>query len=193
MSLPRAPSAVMLDRDGTIVVDRDYLDDPEQLQFLPGAAEALRLMHERGLRLVILTNQSGVGRGRFSLERLQEIHERLRRMVQQAGAQIDGLYFCPHRPEEGCACRKPNTLMVTQAASALGFDPAHSIVIGDKASDIELGRRVGALTILIAADGRARGNGLQPDYIVRDLLEAAQLIGGSPRPAPAPTRPPQAT
>ncbi|HUK02444.1 MAG TPA: HAD family hydrolase [Steroidobacteraceae bacterium] len=175
MSSPFA-GVVLLDRDGTIVIDRDYLDDPGQLEFLPGAAAGLRLLHERGIRVVVITNQSGVGRGRFSLERLEEIHRELRRMVQQAGAQIEGIYFCPHSPEEGCACRKPNTQLVIQAAAALGFDPASSVVIGDKASDIELGRRIGAVTMLISADAQPPSESARPDYIVRDLLEAAQLI-----------------
>jgi D-glycero-D-manno-heptose 1,7-bisphosphate phosphatase len=169
--------AIILDRDGTIVVDGDYLDEPARLQFLPGAAEGLRRLHERGHPLIVVSNQSGVGRGLFSLARLQEINERFLRMVEEAGAKIDGLYFCPHRPEDNCACRKPGIQLVLDAAAALGFVPARSVVIGDKGSDVELGRRLQALTMLVSATGRASdGQGPAPDYVVHDLREAAAII-----------------
>jgi D-glycero-D-manno-heptose 1,7-bisphosphate phosphatase len=147
--------AIILDRDGTIVVDGDYLDEPARLQFLPGAAEGLRRLHERGHPLIVVSNQSGVGRGLFSLARLQEINQRFLRMVEEAGAKIDGLYFCPHRPEDNCACRKPGTQLVLDAAAALGFVPARSVIIGDKGSDVQ---------------------GPAPDYVVHDLREAAAII-----------------
>ncbi len=169
--------AIILDRDGTIVVDRGYLDEPAQLQFLPGAAEGLRWLHERGHPLIVVSNQSGVGRGRFSLARLQKINERFMHMVEEAGARIDGLYFCPHRPEDDCACRKPGTQLVLNAAAALGFAPERSVVIGDKGSDVELGRRLQALTMLVSTTGRASdGQGPAPDYLVQDLREAAAII-----------------
>ena len=168
---------VVLDRDGTLVVDRNYLDDPDDLEFLPGAAEGLRRLHERGYRLVVISNQSGVGRGRFSLERLREINARLQQMVRAAGAELAGIYCCPHRPEDGCACRKPGTELLLQAARELRFDPEASIVIGDKATDIELGRRVGARTMLIssASDGSHEGPPAA-DHVVPDLSAAARLI-----------------
>jgi histidinol-phosphate phosphatase family protein len=169
--------AIILDRDGTIVVDRGYLDDPAQLQFLPGAVEGLRWLHEHGHPLIVVSNQSGVGRGRFSLARLHKINERFMQMVEEAGARIDGLYFCPHSPEDHCACRKPGTQLVLDAAAALGFAPERSVVIGDKGSDVELGRRLQALTMLVSASGQASdGQGPAPDYFVHDLREAAAII-----------------
>lgn len=171
-------TTVVLDRDGTVVVDRDYLDDPDELEFLPGAAEALRVLHQRGYRLIVISNQSGVGRGLFSLERLQEINARLQQMVRAAGAELAGIYCCPHRPEEGCACRKPGTALLLQAARELAFDPKASIVIGDKASDVELGRRVGAITLWIRSDAEP-GAGAEPaaaDHVVPDLAAAARVI-----------------
>jgi D-glycero-D-manno-heptose 1,7-bisphosphate phosphatase len=169
--------AIILDRDGTIVVDGGYLDEPARLQFLPGAAEGLRRLHERGHPLIVVSNQSGVGRGLFSLARLQEVNQRFLHMVEEAGAKIDGLYFCPHRPEDNCACRKPATQLVLEAAAALGFVPARSVVIGDKGSDVELGRRLQALTMLVSATGRASdAQGPAPDYVVHDLREAAAII-----------------
>jgi D-glycero-D-manno-heptose 1,7-bisphosphate phosphatase len=177
VSVEAAPRTVILDRDGTIVVDRDYLDDPAQLQFLPGALEGLRLLRERGHRLVVVTNQSGVGRGRFPLARVAEVHARLGHLLREAGAAIDGIYYCPHRPEDRCECRKPKPALVLQAAAELGFEPAASVVIGDKSSDIELGRNLGATTMLVSATGRTSdGTPAAPDYVVRDLLEAARLL-----------------
>ncbi len=169
--------AVILDRDGTIVVDRDYLEDPGQLEFLPGALEGMRLLRERGHPLVVVTNQSGVGRGRFSVARLQQIHTRLLQMAEEAGAGIDAIYYCPHRPDENCECRKPKPALVRQAAAQLGFEPSAAVVIGDKSSDIELGRNLGALTMLVSQTGRSRDqNPVTADYVVRNLLEAAQIL-----------------
>ena len=170
-----APRTVILDRDGTIVVDRDYLDDPAQLQFLPGALEGLRLMRAHGHRLVVVTNQSGIGRGRFTLARLEEIHTRLRQLLRAGGADIDGIYYCPHRPEDACECRKPKPQLVLRAAAELGFEPAATVVIGDKDSDIELGKNLGATTILVADTGGASDR-VAPDHVVRDLLEAARFL-----------------
>lgn len=184
MSLPgRRP--VILDRDGTIVVDRHYLSDPAQLCLLPRAAEGLRALSDNGHPIIVITNQSGVGRGRFSLERMHEVNARLVEMVAATGARIDAVYFCPHDPAAGCDCRKPKTKLVLDAARHFGFDPGNSIVIGDKSTDVELGRRLHGVSMLVSSDGRAAdGEWVEPDYIVRDLLEAAGIIGQL-----APTRP----
>jgi D-glycero-D-manno-heptose 1,7-bisphosphate phosphatase len=174
-----ADKVVVLDRDGTIVVDRDYLSDPAGLEFLPGAAQGLRAMYDDGYRLLVVTNQSGVGRGMFSLDALQKMNERLSEMVSEAGARLERIYFCPHRPDERCACRKPATQLLSDAASELGFEPSHAVVIGDKASDIEFGYNAGATTMLIAASqftAQTQAGGVRPDYVVRDLSEAAELL-----------------
>jgi len=168
---------VILDRDGTIVIDRGYLDDPAGLQFLPGAEQGLRRLHQQGYRLVVITNQSGIGRGLLTVQRLEEIHGRLAEMLDRAGAPLEGIYYCPHRPEDDCACRKPKAKLLRDAAAALGFDPASAIVIGDKRSDVELGQSVGALTMLVSQNG-ATSDGARIDagYVVRDLLEAARIL-----------------
>jgi D-glycero-D-manno-heptose 1,7-bisphosphate phosphatase len=169
--------AIILDRDGTIVRDHNYLDDPRLLQFLPGAAAGLRQLRERGHPIIVVTNQSGVGRGRLTLERMHEINERFVRMVEEIGATVDRLYSCPHKPEDDCECRKPKTKLVLDGAAAVGFEPAHSVVIGDKSSDIALGRNLQAVTMLISNDRRARdGDWVEPDYVIRDLLEAARIV-----------------
>jgi D-glycero-D-manno-heptose 1,7-bisphosphate phosphatase len=177
MTAPQAARPVILDRDGTIVIDRYYLADPAQLCFLPNAAEGLRALSRNGHRIILVTNQSGVGRGHFTLERMHEINDRLIEMAAAAGARIDAIYSCPHEPAAACACRKPNTQLVLDAARQFGFDPADAVVIGDKSTDVELGRRLRAVSMLVSADGRAAdGEWVEPDYIVRDLLEAAHVI-----------------
>jgi D-glycero-D-manno-heptose 1,7-bisphosphate phosphatase len=168
---------VILDRDGTMVVDRNYLSDPDGLSFLPGAAEGLRSMYGQGFRLIVITNQSGVGRGMFSMESLQQMNTRLMAMVDQSGARLERIYCCPHRPEDHCACRKPGTKLMMDAASDLGFEPRRAIVIGDKASDVEFGRGAGATTMLIAEDpAAAQVRAARADYVVHDLSEAALIL-----------------
>ena len=169
-----ADKVVILDRDGTLVIDRGYLDDPAGLEFEPGAAEGLQWLYSHGYRLIVITNQSGVGRGFITLERLQAMNARLHVMVENVGARLEGIYHCPHAPDAGCACRKPALGLLTQAAADLGFDPASAIMIGDKESDIEFGRRAGATTILIADHPPAAGAGIRPDLIASNLMEAAR-------------------
>jgi len=171
-----ADKVVILDRDGTMVIDRGYLSDPAGLEFEPGAAEGMKWLYSRGYRLVVITNQSGVGRGFFTIERLEAMNKRLNVMVEEAGAKLEGIYYCPHAPSDGCACRKPALGLMTRAASELGFDPKSAIMIGDKDLDIEFGRRAGATTILIAADASAAHGQTEPDIIASNLMEAARAI-----------------
>jgi D-glycero-D-manno-heptose 1,7-bisphosphate phosphatase len=171
-----ADKVVILDRDGTIVIDRGYLDDPAGLEFEPGAAEGLQWLYSHGYRLVVITNQSGVGRGFYALERLEAMNARLNVMVENAGARLEGIYACPHAPDAGCTCRKPALGLLTRAVADLGFDPASAIMIGDKESDIEFGRRAGATTILIAAAAPAANVRIRPDVIAPNLMEAARAV-----------------
>jgi D-glycero-D-manno-heptose 1,7-bisphosphate phosphatase len=171
-----ADKVVILDRDGTLVIDRGYLDDPAGLEFESGAAEGLRWLYSHGYRLVVITNQSGVGRGLFALERLEAMNTRLRVMVEDLGARLEGIYYCPHAPDDGCVCRKPALGLLTRAASDLGFNPASAIMIGDKESDIEFGRRAGATTILIASESPAVQFRSPPDFIAPNLMEAARMV-----------------
>ena len=170
---------VILDRDGTINVERNYLSAPAELELLPGAAAGLRAMQDMGLGLIVLTNQSGIGRGFFSLETVNGIHAALTRILAEAGVALDGVFICPHVPGDGCACRKPRPGLAEQAARELGFDLADAFVIGDKACDIELGQRCGAKTILVrtgyGAETEAAGE-THPNYVADNLLDAASLI-----------------
>src|ERR1700728_971595 len=174
---------VILDRDGTMVIDRGYLDDAAGLEFLPGAAEGLRSLHSQGYRLVVISNQSGVGRGLFPIERVYAMNARLERMAEEAGFALERIYFCPHAPDAGCDCRKPALRLMMQAAAEFGFDPGAAIVIGDQESDVEFGRRAGALTILIGKPVSRPVPSSSPDYIVVDLREAADVIRASVRAA----------
>jgi D-glycero-D-manno-heptose 1,7-bisphosphate phosphatase len=167
---------VVLDRDGTLVIDRGYLDDPAGLQFEPGAADALELWHAHGYRLIVITNQSGVGRGLFSLERVEAMNARLHAMVKALGVRLERIYFCQHRPEAGCACRKPALGLLTRAGLELDFDPRRAVVVGDKDSDIEFGQRAGARTILIAHDAPRAASRIKPDLVLPNLLDAARAV-----------------
>ena len=181
--------AIILDRDGTIIVDHGYLDDPGRVGFLPGALEGLRQWHAQGHPLIMVSNQSGIGRGVLTTGRVLEINARLQELLRAAGAPLDGIYFCPHGPTDGCDCRKPGSRLVEEAAAELGFEPRAAVVIGDKSSDIELGRRLGAVTMLVSADGRASdGIHTEPDYVVASLLEAVRITTQLGDGVPAPRR-----
>jgi D-glycero-D-manno-heptose 1,7-bisphosphate phosphatase len=169
---------VVLDRDGTIVVDRHYLADPDDLELAPGAAVGLRRMSAMGFRLVVITNQSGIARGFFSLSRLEEIHQRLQQMLDAIGVDLNGIYFCPHGPTDGCECRKPKLGLMQQASRELGFDMSRSIVIGDQVSDVEFGQRAGALTMLIGKPESQLLSLAHPAYVVENLGAAADIMSG---------------
>jgi len=177
MSTPRP--FILLDRDGTLNVEVNYLSDPAQLKLLPGVSGALKRLRELGYGLAVVTNQSGVSRGYFTLETAELINQRLRRMLAEDGAAVDAVYLCPHGPEDGCDCRKPLPGMARQAQAEFGFDPAQAIVIGDKKADIDLGRAIGATTILVrtgwGADAEKAGD-TEPDAIVDDLPAAVRWI-----------------
>lgn len=170
---------MILDRDGTVNVERQYLSDPEGVELLPGAADGLRYLQRLGLGLVVVTNQSGVGRGYFDLDRVAEIHARLKSLLDREGVTLDGVYFCPHSPDDNCACRKPKQGLVAKAAAELNFDPRGSFVIGDQVSDIQLGKQIGGVTILVTTGygPQAREDPeCRPDFVVGSLVDAAHLI-----------------
>ncbi len=180
---------VLLDRDGTINVDVHYLSHPDQLILLPGAAEGLRRLQVSGFGLIVLTNQSGVGRGYFDEARVMAIHAHLTAMLAAEGVTFDGFYVCPHGPEAGCICRKPRPGLVEKAAVEHGFDPRQTYMVGDKHADIALGRAVGAVTILVRTGYSAtseREGVIVPDFVADSLAEAAALIEGFPRMPVAP-------
>jgi len=170
---------VLLDRDGTLMHDRHYLADPAGIEILPGVVEGLRRLQELGLGLVVVTNQSGVGRGYFDGAAVERIHDKLVEMLSVEGVAFAGLYYCPHVDADDCRCRKPRPGMAEQAASELGFELAESFVIGDREPDLGLGRAIGAKTFLVRTGAGRRTeaeHGDQADYIVDDLPAAAAII-----------------
>jgi D-glycero-D-manno-heptose 1,7-bisphosphate phosphatase len=170
---------IMLDRDGTLNVERDYLSDPDQLELIEGVPAALKRLRELGFRLIVVSNQSGIGRGYFGPSSVERVHARMRKMLAEQGAEIDAFYICPHAPGEACACRKPLTGMIDQAVAEWGFDPRDGVVIGDKAADIDLGHAIGAKSILVRTGWGAdteRAGDCSPDAIVDDLPAAARWI-----------------
>ena len=173
----RKRAFVVLDRDGTIIVERHYLSAPDQVELIPGVGPSLLAMSRLGLGLLIVTNQSGIGRGYFDQARLEQVHNRLRSLLKAKGVQLDAIYFCPHLPEDSCSCRKPETGMMERAVGQIGLDPSVSYVVGDNQADIELGRRMGATTLLVRTGYGAQTEATaQSDYVVDDITGAASII-----------------
>jgi histidinol-phosphate phosphatase family protein len=178
---------VVLDRDGTVIVERHYLSDPAGVALLPGAAEGLRAMRRAGLGLVVATNQAGVGRGYFPEERVAEVHARMTELLAADGVVLDGIFYCPHHPDVACDCRKPATGLVRQAVAALGPGAAPVAVVGDKRCDIDLARALAVPGVLVTTGyGTAElaAGAVDPDYVVNSLPEAAAVLRSSPLPAP---------
>ncbi|HXG65066.1 MAG TPA: D-glycero-beta-D-manno-heptose 1,7-bisphosphate 7-phosphatase [Blastocatellia bacterium] len=182
-------AAIFIDRDGTINEDIGYVSGPQELVIYPWAAEAIRLINQAGLKVIVITNQSGIARGYYSEEMLAAIHRQMLAELARAGARIDAIYYCPHHPNFGgpryqvaCECRKPQPGMLYQAAREHRLDLARSFVIGDKASDIMLAQSVGARSALVLTGygRRTLANRdlypCEPDIVADDLLEAVKLI-----------------
>jgi D-glycero-D-manno-heptose 1,7-bisphosphate phosphatase len=170
---------VVLDRDGTIIAEKVYLADAEQVELLPGAAAGLRRLRRAGLGLIVVTNQSGIGRGYLALDCLEQIHRRMQDLLRREEVELEAIYHCPHTPKDDCACRKPRPGLLQRASAEWGFDLATAFVVGDKPCDVDLGRGVGATTVLVrtgyGAQVEAAGVA-QPDYIVDNLEAAGCLI-----------------
>jgi len=139
--------AIFLDRDGTVIEECGYLSDPERVKILPGAAEALSALAEDGWKLIVVTNQSGVGRGLISPSQMEEVQARFLEVMRQHGVTIDATYICTHSPEDGCLCRKPSPFLLQRAAAEHSLDLAESWMIGDREGDILCGRNAGCGTI----------------------------------------------
>jgi D-glycero-D-manno-heptose 1,7-bisphosphate phosphatase len=169
----------ILDRDGTINEEVGYILHPAEMHLIPGSAEAIHRLRELGLGVIVVTNQSPIGRGLLTEQRLGDIHDRLRDLLADGGATVDEIEFCPHTPEDGCGCRKPGTEMVERAARLLDFDPSEVFVVGDHAANMRLGRALGATTILVlTGHGAEECEAAAPlaDHVADDLLRATRVI-----------------
>lgn len=170
---------VILDRDGTIIIERNYLSHHNQVKLIPNAAIGLKKLRDFGLGLLVVTNQAGVGRGYFTLHDLKLIHKRMIDLLAIEEVTLDGIYFCPHIPEDNCSCRKPKLGLIEKAAKEHNFDPKKCFVIGDKALDITLGQKMGAKTFLVRTgygNEVEKKNIVKPDHTVDDLLQASDII-----------------
>jgi len=166
---------VAFDRDGTLIADKHYLHEPEGVELLPGAVEAISQLRGLGLKIVMVTNQSGVGRGYFPLSDVQRVNARV---VELLGP-LDGIYICPHAPAEECRCRKPLPGLLEQAAAELGLDPRECVVVGDKAADVGLAHAAGGLGVLVTTGygaETARSGAVAADFVAADLSVAAAWI-----------------
>jgi len=191
------PSAVFLDRDGVIIRDSGYLRTPRGLRLMPGAAAAIARLNRAGIPVVVVTNQSAMARGWLSPEKLEEIHAELRRRLAAAGAYLDAIYYCPHHPTAGvrehrreCDCRKPSPGMLLQAAREKAIRLSDAVMIGDKISDLEAGRRAGCATALVLSgegrrtQGQMRARGLEAlaDAVFTTFPRAVEwCLRGAPR------------
>jgi D-glycero-D-manno-heptose 1,7-bisphosphate phosphatase len=174
---------VFLDRDGTIAEEVGYLNHVSRFRLLEGVTGAIRRLNEAMLPVIVVTNQSGVGRGYFPESVVTEVHERMRAELLAEGARLDGVYYCPHVSADGCECRKPKTGMLDQAARELNLDLKRSFVVGDRYGDIEAANRAGARSALVRTgygEGElawhAQNWPKQPDFVAENLDEAARWI-----------------
>ena len=178
---------VFLDRDGTLTVDRGYTHRIEDYELLPGVAAALRRLLRAGYALAIVTNQSGIGRGYYGVEEFQAFQDHLLADLAREGVRVEATLFCPHRPESGCACRKPRPALLERAAHQHGADLSRSWVIGDKAADVALAERAGcAGAVLVLTGEGAQESARVPAGVLRapDLETAARLVEQSAQGTP---------
>lgn len=165
---------LFLDRDGTLIVDKNYLSHPTGIEFMPDALAGLRRFRAMGYALVMITNQSGIGRGYFSDEQLQAVHRRLQELLAAEGLALDAIYYCPHAPEAQCRCRKPATGMLEQACAEHGIDRSRALMVGDSQADMLLARNFGITALQICRDGAT------PDPLAQwsgpSLLAAAKWV-----------------
>jgi D-glycero-D-manno-heptose 1,7-bisphosphate phosphatase len=191
--------AIFMDRDGTVSQEVGYVVHLDRYALLPRSVEAVRRINAAGYAAIVATNQSGVARGLFSEERVEEVHRRLREWLAAGGARLDGIYYCPHHPREGqgpwtrrCDCRKPLPGMLRRAAAEHDLDLARSYMIGDTGRDLGAGAAAGATPVLVLT-GYGRGEiehlrhrwTVEPTFVAEDLLDAVQWIlaregGGGP-------------
>jgi histidinol-phosphate phosphatase family protein len=169
---------ILLDRDGTLIEERDYLTDPAQVHLLPHVVDGLKTLKRRGFKLVVVSNQSGVGRGLITRTELQRVNERFLQLLKQKKVQVDGLYWCPHSPSARCGCRKPKLGMVRRAAKKLHVSWRGSISVGDRPSDVELGQKTGGRGILVLTGYGKRfiGHSVKPDFQARHFKAAVAWI-----------------
>ncbi|MDQ6831095.1 MAG: HAD family hydrolase [Gemmatimonadota bacterium] len=181
MTAPLRP-AVFLDRDGTIITDVEYIAKPEDVELVHGAASAISRLNDAGVPVIVVTNQSGIGRGYFTFEDFVHVEARIAELLREEGAQIDAVYICPHAPShEGlaCACRKPGTALFREAAAEHALDLERSWYVGDRWRDIEPAFALGGIAALVPAPGTPPEDVAQAEtrnLVRRSLAEVVEMI-----------------
>lgn len=180
--------AFFLDRDGTINIDRVYINDPRLVELIPGAARAIRRAREAGYKIVVVTNQSGVGRGIIDPNVLPAIHRHLDELLAKEGAKIDRYQICVHAPQEQCDCRKPRTKLVEDAAKEMHLDLENSVFVGDKLTDVATGKNAQVGSSILVRTGKGQQEEIMaqltprldpaetPDFVADDLAEAVDWV-----------------
>ncbi len=176
MKNKKLKKCVFLDRDGTIIFDYGYISVPTNIKVIPEAFSALKKLKKAGFLLVIISNQSGVGRGYFQTEDVDKVNNKILEMAKMENLDFDGVYYCPHHPDDNCSCRKPAPGMLLKAAKEFGINIHESVMIGDKESDILTGINAGCkINILIAGNNR-HANLPQHCFSAKNLAEAVKIV-----------------
>lgn len=175
--------AIFIDRDGTINLDVHYLDDPDKFEMYPGVGEGVKKLKDSGFKVIVITNQSGIARGYFTEKQLSDIHERMKKEFQEFDVMLDGIYYCPHHPDDNCNCRKPNTGLFEKAIREHNIDVKKSYMLGDKILDVGAGKKIGARTVLVPEPNmreeilsKKKEWGYNPDYTADDFMGAVKWI-----------------
>ena len=176
--------AVFLDRDGVIIQNREnYVRCWKDVEFLPYSLQALELLSQTSYKTIIITNQSAIGRGIITMEQAEEINQRIIEKITDAGGRVDGLFICPHAPDDHCSCRKPLPGLIMQAADVLAIDLSSSVMIGDALTDIQAGSAAGITNLIMVKTGRGQKQvqipqtTFSPNYVITaDLLSAIEII-----------------
>ena len=162
--------AIFIDRDDTLIHNIPYLSDPSKVVLTPGAGTTLAALAKMGFQLFLITNQSGIGRGYFTVHELNAVHDRLKELLRALGVVLDGIYYCPHAPNQECNCRKPKTGMLEQACAEHRIDLARSIMVGDGQQDIEMGKAFGLRTVQLRLKGVEKED-FHADLLITTLPE----------------------
>lgn len=171
---------VFVDRDGTLIAEKDYLGDPRKVALISGVVQGLRALQRTGFPVVVVTNQSGVGRGFLTRGQVERVKRRFLSLLRTKNFRLSGYYACLHAPKANCPCRKPKLALLKQAAKDLGMSWKRSISVGDKLSDVRMGQRTGGFGILVQT-GHGEKSGLaesrtKPDFVAHDFRQAVQWI-----------------
>ena len=169
--------AVFLDRDGTLNTEVDYLSSVKDLRLIKNTAKAIQILNQNRIKVIIVTNQSGIKRGLFSIDDLDRVHDELKRRLRRKGAHIDAIYYCPHHPDDGCLCRKPKKGMFEKAAKDFDLKLNKCYVVGDKLTDIKSAHNISAKGILVRTGyGKSAKDDVVIDHIADNLYEAVKWI-----------------